>query len=73
LISERFGSETAVEVAVRVMVGRTYRKLGKLDKAEPHVRHALELSRRNLGGLHPQALEAADDLATILQERGKAG
>ena len=42
-IGERFARQPDVEVPVRVMVGRTYRKLGKLDKAEPHLRRAVEL------------------------------
>jgi tetratricopeptide (TPR) repeat protein len=70
-IGQRFARQPEVEVPVRVMVGRTYRKLGKLDKAEPHLRLALELSRRNLGERALQALEATDDLATLLQDRGQ--
>ena len=33
-------AQPEVEVPVRAMLGRTYRKLGKLDKAEPHLRRA---------------------------------
>jgi len=65
-IGDRFGRQPEVEVAVRVMVGRTYRQLGKLDKAEPHLRLALEVSRRSLGEQDTQTLQAADDLATVL-------
>jgi tetratricopeptide (TPR) repeat protein/predicted Ser/Thr protein kinase len=70
-IGHRFARRPDVEVPVRIMVGRTYRKLGKLDKAEAHLRLALELSRRSPSEHEAQMLEAADDLATLLQDRGK--
>jgi tetratricopeptide (TPR) repeat protein len=70
-IGERFASQPEVEVPVRAMVGRTYRKLGNLDKAEPHLRRALDLGRHSLGEWDLQTLQVADDLATLLQDQGK--
>src|SRR5262249_23284928 len=64
-IADRFAREPEIEAQIRVMVGRTYRKLGKLDKAEPHLRRALDLSGRSLGEQASQTLAAADDLATL--------
>jgi non-specific serine/threonine protein kinase/serine/threonine-protein kinase len=70
-IAARFARQPEVEVPIRMMVGRTYRQLGKLDKAEPHLRTVLELSRRSLGVQDGRTLQATDDLATLLQEQGK--
>jgi tetratricopeptide (TPR) repeat protein len=70
-IGDRFAQQPEIELSVRMMIGRTYRKFGKLDKAEPHLRRALDLCRRTLGEDDLQTLQAADDLAKLLGECGK--
>jgi tetratricopeptide (TPR) repeat protein len=70
-IGERFARQPDIEIFVRMMIGRTFRELGKLDKAEPHLRRALELGRHTFGEDDLQTLQAADDLATLLQHQGK--
>jgi tetratricopeptide (TPR) repeat protein len=57
-----------VEAALRKTIGRTYRKLGYLHKAEPHLRRALEVGRSALGPDDPFHVEALNDLATLHQE-----
>lgn len=39
----RFDDEPAVEAAIRLTIGRTYRDLGELDRAEPHLEESLDL------------------------------
>src|SRR5262249_16216926 len=70
-VAERFAGQPEVEVAVRSMIGRTYRMLGELSKAEPHLRRSVEIGLRFLGEGHEKSLEAMDRLGTLLQEQGK--
>jgi tetratricopeptide (TPR) repeat protein/predicted Ser/Thr protein kinase len=70
-VAERFAGQPDVEVAVRSMIGRTYRMLGELDKAEPHLRRSVELGLQYLGEGDEASLEAMDRLGTLLQERGR--
>jgi serine/threonine protein kinase len=39
----RFTDEPAIEAAIRLTIGRTYRDLGELDRAEPHLEKMLDL------------------------------
>ena len=39
----RFDDEPAVEAAIRLTIGRTYRDLGELERAEPHLEESLDL------------------------------
>jgi tetratricopeptide (TPR) repeat protein len=61
-----------VEAAVRSTIGYTYRSLGLYEEAEPHLRSALELRKRDLGASHPDTLVAQADLAMLLDDRGRA-
>lgn len=44
---------------------------GKLDKAEPLARKALELRLRTLGDLHDESISAMTNLAAIMNARGR--
>jgi tetratricopeptide (TPR) repeat protein/predicted Ser/Thr protein kinase len=59
-----------VEGAVRLTLGRTYRRLGDLDAAQVHLTSALEITRRYVGDDHPQTLATMDELALLLKTRG---
>ena len=61
-----------VEAAVRSTIGYTYRSLGLYEEAEPHLRAALELRKRDLGPEHAETLAAQADLAMLLNDRGRA-
>jgi tetratricopeptide (TPR) repeat protein len=68
-IGDRFVGKPEVEVALRTMIGRTYSQLGELDKAEPHLRRALDLGLETFGEDARLTTEAMDDLATLLQHQ----
>jgi len=60
-----------VEAAARTTIGRTYWRLGDLEKAEANARRAVELRREHLGEEHPDTLEATNNLAAVLVARGR--
>ncbi|MHC4088889.1 MAG: tetratricopeptide repeat protein [Planctomycetota bacterium] len=63
--------QSEVEAAVRVTLGQTYRSLGLLDGAKPHLVSALETNRRVLGDEHPQTLSSMHELGLLLKTQGK--
>jgi serine/threonine-protein kinase len=71
MVAERFAGQPDVEIAVRDMIGSTYRMLGLLEKAEPHLRRAVELGLSAFGELNSDTLEAMNSLATLFQDQDK--
>ncbi|MBK8232845.1 MAG: tetratricopeptide repeat protein [Candidatus Eisenbacteria bacterium] len=61
----RFAKEPLVEASIRTAIGRTYRKLGEYQPAEPHLRRALALRRSVLGPEHPQTWWAMHELGLL--------
>ncbi len=59
------------EAAVHLVLGKSYRVSGLLDKAEPHLVAALRVDRRDWGSEDPQTLADMDELALLYQARGK--
>ncbi len=70
-IDEAFPGQPEVEAAVRLTIGRIYHGLGRWDRAESHLYRAWELSRASRGVEHPGTLEILNDLAVVLELRGK--
>lgn len=70
-VAERFRGKPEVEAAVSRMIGLTYRKLSLFDKAQPYLERALRLSRQSLGDDAELSLEALNDVATLLEYRGR--
>jgi serine/threonine protein kinase/tetratricopeptide (TPR) repeat protein len=70
-IDEAFPGQPEVEAAVRLTIGRIYHGLGRWDVAEPHLYQAWELRRACRGVEHPGTLEIMNDLAVVLELRGK--
>jgi non-specific serine/threonine protein kinase/serine/threonine-protein kinase len=64
----QFGERPEVEGALRLVIGKTYYKLGVPAEAEKHLRRAAELSRGALGPEHPDTLAAQEALAWLLIE-----
>ncbi len=62
-----------VEAGVRATLGVTYRALGMTDAAEPHLRAALDIHRRELGSDHPDTLASQVELGLLLNDRGLTG
>jgi tetratricopeptide (TPR) repeat protein/predicted Ser/Thr protein kinase len=67
----RFASEPLVEASIRTTLGSTYRYLGELAAAEPHLRRALELRRKALGDEHLETARAMNHLGLLEWQRGR--
>ena len=70
-IEGKFADEPLVEAAIRITLGRVYRRLGAYDIAEPHVTRGYKLRTTELGEENPSAVEGALELAALFlaQER----
>ena len=66
------GDQPEVAAAVHFTVGWTFKTLGKLDKAEPHLRAALDLRRRVLGAQDQDTAQSMVGLAELLIMRGNS-
>jgi len=60
----RFAEEPAVEAAIHLTIGRSYRQLGELGRAEPHLERSLDLHLVS----YPRASEP---VITAMNELGK--
>lgn len=69
-VEGRFEKEPVVEAAIRMTIGSTYVSLYVLDRAEVHLRRALDLRRQFLGTDHVQTLQTWHVLATLISEQG---
>jgi tRNA A-37 threonylcarbamoyl transferase component Bud32/tetratricopeptide (TPR) repeat protein len=67
----RFAAEPLVEASIRATLGATYRELGELSAAEPHLRRALELRRRTLGEEHLETARAMNQLGLLEWRHGR--
>lgn len=70
MIDESFADQPEIEASLRLTLGRAFYRLGRFDDARRHFRAALDLRRDALGVLHPDTLDAMDDLAALLWEQG---
>jgi serine/threonine protein kinase/tetratricopeptide (TPR) repeat protein len=64
------GGQPEVLAEARRAVGNTYRSLGLYDKAEPHLRAALEATRQFYGDAHPATAKCMSDVAYLLRMKG---
>ncbi len=69
-LDQRFAEQPLVQAQLRDAIGSTYQALGLYDVAEPHLRSALELHRRELGDEHPDVANSLNNLAALLQANG---
>ena len=60
-----------VDASLRRTVGRTYRKLGRLDEAEPLLERALADHRALYGRSHPESVESLSELRSLHLDRGE--
>ena len=65
------GAEPEVEASIRQILGRAYRELGLLDKAEPHIARALELQPEALRSQDEASLALAMEWIALLHDRGE--
>jgi tetratricopeptide (TPR) repeat protein/tRNA A-37 threonylcarbamoyl transferase component Bud32 len=70
-VGGRFAAEPLVEASIRTTLGATYRELGELSAAEPHLRRALELRRGTLGEEHLETARAMNQLGLLEWRHGR--
>ena len=71
LDAEALADQPRVEASLRTIIGRTYFNLGEWQKAEPHLRRALELHRSVSGTDNEDTLQANHLLAVVLRNTGQ--
>jgi serine/threonine protein kinase/tetratricopeptide (TPR) repeat protein len=69
----RFHDEPLVEASIRATLGWTYRMLGDLKVAEPHLERALQIREEHLGQEHPETLKTMKQLFWIYMDQGRYG
>ena len=69
----RFHDEPLVEASIRATLGWTYRMLGDLKVAEPHLERALQIREEHLGQEHPETLKTMGQLFWIYMDQGRYG
>ena len=72
-LQDRFPDEPLVEASIRATLGWTYRMLGDLKAAEPHLARALQIREEQLGQEHPETLQTMDQLFWVYMDRGRYG
>ena len=70
---EALRDQPAVEAAVRLTLGDTYRALGRLGAAETHLERAFELRRQSLDENDPETLEVVEALGVTYLRQGRLG
>lgn len=67
----RFAERPLVEAAIRRTLGDTYRQLGELEAAAPHLEGAYAIRQRKLGADDPLTTESQNDLAILRYRQGR--
>jgi serine/threonine protein kinase len=67
----KFTNEPLVEASIRNTLGWTYRNLGELKAAEPHLERALQIRRKHLGSKHPDTLGSVGLFAWLRLGQGR--
>jgi len=70
-LDERFADRPAIDGRLRLTIGTTYQRLGMNEKAEPALRSAAEIQRRELGAEHANTLLAMNNLAVVYWATGR--
>jgi len=72
-LQDRFHDEPLVEASIRATLGWTYRMLGDLKEAAPHLEQALQIREEHLGLEHPETLETMGQLVWVYFDQGRYG
>jgi serine/threonine protein kinase/lipopolysaccharide biosynthesis regulator YciM len=67
----KFKNEPLVEASLRDTIGWTYRELGELKVAKPHLERAVKLRREQLGAEHPDTLHSVRRLGGLYWSQGR--
>jgi len=71
-LDDKLKDQPATKAAIHAIIGETYRQLGLTDKAEPHLKAALELRRKVFGRDHELVANSLIDYAWFYRARGDA-
>jgi len=66
-----FNDQPLVEASIRHTIGFTYRQLGEMKKAEPHLVRALQIRQKHLGQKHTETLNTLNHLAWLRCDQGR--
>ena len=69
-LKDQLKNQPDAEAAIRSTIGNAYRRLGLADKAQPHLRAALELRLQLFGPDHAEVAQSQLDYAWNLYESG---
>ena len=67
----KFENQPLVEASLRDTLGGTYRNLGELKMAEPHLERAVRLRQGYLGAEHPETLSSMDRLGWLYIDQAR--
>jgi serine/threonine protein kinase/tetratricopeptide (TPR) repeat protein len=70
-LEDRFGTEPLIEASIREALGKTYRRRGEYEEAEPHLERACQIRQEQLGEVDPSTLVSMNNLASIYEEQGR--
>jgi serine/threonine-protein kinase len=70
-VLEEFGNDPEVESAIHATLGQTYIGLGEYDRAEPHLRRALEIQQEIHRGDHADVARGEARLGVLYYQRGQ--
>ncbi len=70
-LNGKFDNEPLVEASLQDTIGWTYRNLGDLKAAEPHLERALQIRQKHLGSEHPDTLSSVGHFAWLRCGQGR--
>lgn len=68
----RFSEEPAIEGAIRMTIGRSYRRLGELDRAEPQLERSLDLHLVSYPRKSEPVITAMNELGKLYNAQDRA-
>jgi tetratricopeptide (TPR) repeat protein len=71
-IRKELADQPEVKAEMLSVMGRTYQRLGEIDKARPLLEEALSTRRRLLGSRNADVADSLNDLGVLLREKGDA-
>ncbi len=69
-VQKELASQPELKAGMLSVMGRTYQRLGELDKARPLLEEALATRRHVLGAASADTAESLNDLGVLLREKG---
>ncbi len=69
-VQKELGAQPELQAEMLTVMGRTYRRLGLFDKAQPLLEQALAIARPVFGPEHERLAQSLHDLGVLLTDRG---